>query len=152
MERARRHIVHAIMALAVAALLPGGGSVAAAAATSDLVFNGDASFHGPHGGQTVTVAVVRADDGAVVAKKSETVSKTANPSFSFTFPGVLENGKAYDVDYWIDSNFGGGTVGVCDPKKYDHQWKVPLGTVSGNVSLTEKHRPAETTDVCDVFK
>jgi hypothetical protein len=43
-------------------------------------------------------------------------------------------------------------VGVCDPKAHDHQWKVPLGTVSGSVSLREKHRPAETSDVCATFK
>ena len=60
-----------------------------AAADSNLVFNGDASFNGPHGGQAIAVAVVRADDGKVVAKQSGTVSKTANPSFSFTFNGVL---------------------------------------------------------------
>lgn len=152
MGRAHRHSVDAITVLVTAALLLGGGSTAIAAATSDLVFSGDASFNGPHGGQTIAVAVVRMDDGAVVAKQSGTVSKTANPSFSFTFTGALENGKSYDVDYWIDSNFGGGTAGVCDSKKNDHQWSVPLGTVTGNVDHTEKHMPAKTTDVCDVFK
>ena len=43
-------------------------------------------------------------------------------------------------------------VGVCDPKAHDHQWKVPLGTVSGSVALRDKHRPAETSDVCATFK
>jgi hypothetical protein len=140
-----------IMLLAVAVLVLG-APAAMAGGTSDLVFSGDGSFHGAHGGQPIHVAVVSADDGKVVATQSGTVSKTADPSFSFTFPGVLENGKTYEVDYWIDSNFGGGTVGVCDPKAHDHQWKVPLGTVSGSVALREKHRPAETSDVCETFK
>jgi hypothetical protein len=151
MERARKPSFNAIMLLAVAALLLG-VPAATAAGTSDLEFSGDGSFHGAHGGQPIHVAVVRTDDGTVVAKQSGTVSKTADPSFSFTFAGVLEDGKAYEVDYWIDSNFGGGTVGVCDPKAHDHQWKVPLGTVSGSVSLRDKHRPAETSDVCATFK
>jgi hypothetical protein len=152
MKPARRSAFHAVMVLAVAALLLGGGSTAMAAGSSDLIFSGDSSFNGPHGGQAISVAVVRTDDGAVVAEQSGTVSKTADPSFSFTFPGVLEDGKAYEVHYWIDSNFGGGTVGVCDPKAHDHQWNVPLGTVNGNVTHMEKHRPAETSDVCDTFK
>jgi hypothetical protein len=151
MEPTRKPAFIAVLLLAVAVLLPGGPK-AMAAETSDLVFSGDVSFHGAHGGQPIHVAVVSVDDGKVVATQSGTVSKTADPSFSFTFPGVLENGKAYEVDYWIDSNFGGGTVGVCDPKAHDHQWKVPLGTVSGNVALREKHRPAETSDVCASFK
>lgn len=151
MQRLRRHAAPALIVFAMTMLL-GGGATAFAAATSDLVFDGNGSFNGPHGGQAITVAVVRLDDGAVVAKKSGIVSKTANPSFMFTFPGILENGKAYEVDYWIDSNFGGGTKGVCDSKAHDHQWRVPLGTVQGNITHTEKHRPAETSDVCGVFK
>jgi hypothetical protein len=151
MERARKPAFPVIMQLAVAALLLG-APAAMAAGTSDLDFSGDGSFHGAHGGQPIHVAVVSTDDGKVVATQSGTVSKTANPSFAFTFAGVLEDGKAYEVDYWIDSNFGGGSEGVCDPKARDHQWKVPLGTVSGNVSLRDKHRPAETSDVCAAFK
>ncbi len=152
MSQTQRRAFHAFATFAMAVLLLGGGSDAMAAAKSNLIFQGDASFHGAHGGQAIAVAVVRADNGKVVAKQSGMVSKTATPSFSFTFTGVLENGKAYDVDYWIDSNFGGGTKGVCDAKKHDHQWRVKLGTVKGNITHTEKHRPAETTDVCDVFK
>ncbi len=152
MYQVQRRTFHAFVVLAAASLLLGGGSAAMAAAKSNLVFSGDASFNGAHGGQAIAVAVVRVKDGKVVAKKSGTVSKTANPSFSFTFNGVLENGKAYDVDYWIDSNFGGGTKGVCDSKNHDHQWRVSLGTVSGNVTHTEKHRPAQTADVCNAFK
>lgn len=142
---------NAIPALALAALLAGGG-LALAAGTSDLTFSGNATFHGPHGGQPIHVAVVNSTTHKVVAEKSGTVSKTANPSFSFTFPGVLKDGQSYEVDYWIDSNFGGGTLGVCDAKQHDHQWRVNLGTVTGNVNHMETHQPAKTTSVCSVFK
>ena len=135
----------------VFALVLAGNPAAYAASMRDLVFSGDASFNGPHGGQPVQVAVVRTDTGEVVALASDTVSKSGDPAFSFDFPGTLEDGKAYEVDYWIDSNFGGGTVGTCDPKTQDHQWRVPLGTVTGNVAHKESHRPAETADVCAVF-
>ena len=144
----------AIPALALAALLAGGG-LALAADMSNLTFTGDASFHGPHGGQPIHVAVVDSTTHKVVAEKSGTVSKTAEPSFSFTFPGVLQAGKNYEVDYWIDSNFGGGTLGVCDAKQHDHQWRVKLGKVTGDVFdkvVVVTHQPAKTTSVCSVFK
>jgi len=137
--------------VALLATLLYGIAGAMAAQAHDLTFSGDASFHGPHGGQPIHVAVVQADTGKVVALASGTVSKTADPAFSFDFPGALMDGKSYEVDYWIDSNFGGGTVGTCDPKSHDHQWHVVLGAATGNVSHTETHRPAETGDVCDTF-
>lgn len=152
MERARTLSFTRIIPLALAAMLLGSGSTAIAAGSSDLTFGGDGSFNGAHGGQEVYVAVVRTDDGEVVAKQSGMVSKTDDPSFSFTFADVLEDGKSYEVHYWIDSNFGGGSEGVCDPKGQDHQWNVSLGTVNGDVSHMEKHRPAETSDVCETFE
>lgn len=144
--------INVVRSLMLAVLLVGGSSTVMSASAGDLVFQGDASFHGAHGGQAIQVAVVESDTGKVVAKQSGTVSKTADPAFSFTFPGVLEAGKPYEVHYWIDSNFGGGTVGHCDDKSHDHQWNVSLGTVDGgNMTHVEKHRPAETSDVCKTF-
>jgi hypothetical protein len=35
-------------------------------------------------------------------------------SFFFDAGAVLEQGIAHEVHYWIDSNIGGGTSGVCD--------------------------------------
>lgn len=140
-----------ILPLVVAALLLGSSPAATGNSSSDLVFQGDSSFQGAHGGQAVEVAVVRAGTGEVVASESDTVSKTEDPSFSFTFSGVLEEGEGYEVHYWIDSNFGGGSSGTCDPKSQDHQWNVSLGSVEGDVTHTEKHQPAETSDVCETF-
>lgn len=118
----------------------------------DLTFQGDGSFNKPHGGQGIMVAVVDAASGNVVAKQKGTVSASANPAFSFAFDGVLAGGKSYEVHYWIDSNFGGGRQGSCDPKNNDHQWNVSLGSVSGDVQHTEPHQPPRMTSVCQSFK
>lgn len=118
---------------------------------ADLTFAGDAGFQTPHGGQAVSVAVVRASDGLVVARDDGTVSASANPAFSFTFDGVLVIDVGYEVHYWIDSNFGGGSAGQCDPPGTDHQWRVDLGEVDGDATRTESHDAAATTDVCDSF-
>jgi len=115
----------------------------------DLTFQGDATFHAPHGGQTVTVAVVH--DGDVVGTMTTTVSATADPAFSVAFAGVLEVGESYDVHYWIDSNFGGGTAGVCDAPPTDHQWSVSLPAIADDVTDTETHDATSLVDVCDTF-
>lgn len=116
--------------------------------TADLTFSGDAGFQGAHGGQTVTVAVFREGPEQKVATASGTVSETADPSFSFDFPGLLLLDEAYRVEYWIDSNFGGGTVGTCDSPDVDHQWSVDLGMVTEDVAFVDEHRPTETESVC----
>jgi hypothetical protein len=55
------------------------------------------------------------------------------------------------VHYWIDSNFGGGTAGVCDARAIDHQWRMELLGVSNDVDFTTAHQPALTEDVCGTF-
>ena len=119
--------------------------------TFQLIFGIDASFQGPHTGDAITVAVVRTSDGVTVATQTGTVSGTADPAYSFTSVGLLEEGEAYQVDYWIDSNFGGGTVGVCDPKANDHQWRVAVAAVTADVALSELHNAANTVEVCTTF-
>ena len=119
--------------------------------TFQLTFGIDASFQGAHAGHPIAVALVRASDGVVVQEQMGTVSGTADPAASFTFAGLLEEGVAYEVDYWIDSNFGGGTLGVCDPTANDHQWKVTIAAVSADVAITEAHIPATVVDVCSTF-
>lgn len=119
----------------------------------DLTFEGDGSFGGPHGGQTIHVTV-ETTDGKEVASAEDTVSKTANPSFSFPFKAVLDAGQSYVIKYWIDSNFNGGTEGQCDSPSQDHQWELrpadhpQLGNVSGNVTIEDSHRPSQVEAVC----
>jgi len=140
-----------LLRLGLTVLLLGSGSSAMGGSANDLVFQGDGSFQGAHGDQAIQVAVVDAETGKVVARKSGAVSRTQDPAFSFSFPDSLKNGRRYEVHYWIDSNFGGGSSGACDPKANDHQWRVPLGGVDGDVTHTEKHIPAAASDVCDTF-
>ena len=119
--------------------------------TFQLIFGVDATFQGPHAGDAIMVAVVRTSDGAVVEQQTGSVSAATDPAFSFTSLGLLEEGETYQVHYWIDSNFGGGTVGVCDLKAIDHQWNVAIPAVAGDVTLTEVHDAANTVDVCSTF-
>lgn len=118
---------------------------------ADLTFSGNATYNAPHGGHAIEVAIVRASDGAIVGTASGTVSATANPAFSFSFPGALVIGFAYQIHYWIDSNFGDGTVGVCDEPGDDHQWNLPVATVAGDVNVTEVHDASDQSSVCTTF-
>jgi hypothetical protein len=116
-----------------------------------LTFNLDASFQGPHGGQSIAIAIVRASDGSVVVEANGAVSATEDPSFTWSTGPVMQAGTNYEVHYWIDSNFGGGSSGVCDPKAIDHQWSVELLSVSNDVTWTTAHQPALTEDICSTF-
>jgi hypothetical protein len=98
------------------------------------------------------VALVRASDGAVLVRDSGTVSSSDDPTFSFDFPASLLPDAAYQVHLWIDSNFGGGSAGTCDPPANDHQWSVDVGTPTNNVDITYGHDPGAVTDVCASFQ
>ncbi|WP_242458030.1 hypothetical protein [Halomonas sp. YLGW01] len=127
-------------------------SAALAADGHDLTFQGDASFGGPHGGQAIQAALVDTDSGEVLAVESGTVSADGAPAFSFSFPGALKAGGRYAVDYWIDSNFGGGTAGTCDGMQHDHQWHIPI--LAGEMATThvERHDPSAQSAVCASFE
>ncbi len=114
----------------------------------DLIIEGDASFQGTHGGQSISVVVVGLDEFAV-GQQSGTVSASDLPSFSFSFPALLAPGFSYQVHYWIDSNDGGGSPGICDPN--DHQGSLPAFSASANVTLTATHDDPNTVDVCSKF-
>ncbi|WP_355661619.1 hypothetical protein [Halomonas salifodinae] len=131
-----------------ALLLP---AAALAAEGHDLVFQGDASFQGPHGGQAIAVALVEAESGEVVAHQEGSVAGEGEMAFAFEFPGALMAGTAYEVHYWIDSNFGGGSEGVCDAMSHDHQWRVALDAVEDDLTHTEDHAPGRMDDVCGTF-
>ncbi|MEX2609066.1 MAG: hypothetical protein WEA24_03910 [Gemmatimonadota bacterium] len=115
----------------------------------ELVVIGSPTFIAAHSGQDIRAAVVRG--GQVVATKQSKIAVSGDRGFGFTFPEVLENGANHEFHYWIDSNFGGGVVGGCDDPSIDHQWRVGLGTAASNKTITEVHRPAETSDVCATF-
>lgn len=118
----------------------------------DLTFSGDGTFNTPHGDQAIQVAVYDVTAGEVVATETGTVQQTEDPAFSFTFPGVLEEGQLYDVHYWIDSNFGGGSEGSCDPVNVDHQWRVALTDIEEAVEIEVGHDPSKQAPVCTSFE
>jgi len=97
------------------------------------------------------MALIRSSDGVVIAEQTGTVSATQNPSFSFAAGAVMQRGTAYAVHYWIDSNIGGGLVGNCDHKDFDHQWSVEFPSPTNDVDFTVSHDPALTEDVCSTF-
>ncbi|WP_240724813.1 hypothetical protein [Onishia niordana] len=127
-------------------------TTALAAEGRDLTFQGDASFGGPHGGQSIQAALVDTESGEVLAVESGTVSATDDPAFSVTFPDALEAGGSYAVDYWIDSNFGGGMEGTCDGMQHDHQWHTPIEAADMATMHMESHDPSNQTAVCDSFQ
>ena len=116
-----------------------------------LTFALDASFQAPHGDQPIRIALVRLSDGNVIAQDSGIVSATEDPSFSFRPGDLLELGTSYAVHYWIDSNIGGGTPGVCDPATIDHQWSVEFFSVANEINFTTAYDANLTEFVCNTF-
>ena len=141
----------AIILLTIAACGGGDGDTSYDPGPYQLTFSLDDSFHAPHGNQPIRIALVRLTDGFVVAEDSGTVSATANPSFTFTTAAIIERGVSYAVHYWIDSNIGGGILGVCDATTFDHQWSTEFFTPTNNIDLTVGYQPALVEYVCDTF-
>ena len=116
-----------------------------------LVFSLDASFQVPHGDQPIRIALVRLSDGTVIAEDSGIVSATDDPSFSFSPGDLMERGTSYAVHYWIDSNIGGGTLGVCDIATIDHQWSTEFFSVTNDKNFTTAYDPNLVEYVCNTF-
>ena len=115
-----------------------------------LTLEGNSSFRGPHGDETISVVVVSRNLGFVVVQETATISPTENP-FVFTFSRLLAEGVDYDVYYWIDSNVGGGSVGTCDPPENDHQWSEAILNPRAGIFLDVTHDDAVNTEVCSLF-
>jgi hypothetical protein len=79
------------------------------------------------------------------------VSDTENPSFSFTTTEVMDRNNSYAVHYWIDSNIGGGTLGLCDSTDFDHQWSTEFFTVTNDINFTVGYEPSLVEYVCGTF-
>ena len=116
-----------------------------------LIFSLDESFQSPHGNQPIRIALVRLTDGQVLEEDSGTVSAINDPAFVFAPSTMLVRGTSYAVHYWIDSNIGGGTLGLCDSTSYDHQWSVEFFSPTNNINFTVWHQPWLTEYVCDSF-
>lgn len=117
-----------------------------------LTFSLDSTFQGPHGGQPIAIALLGRSDGSVIlGPVNGTVSATQDPSFTWSTGPVMQAGLDYEVHYWIDSNDGGGTLGVCDPRANDHQGSVELFSVFNDRNVSLSHNHAVTEDVCGTF-
>jgi len=129
----------------------GGGDSGPGPGPYQLTFLLDASFQAPHGNQPIRIALVRSSDGVVVEENRGIISPLLNPSFSFMPVARLERGTAYAVHYWIDSNLGGGTLGICDPETIDHQWSVEFQSPTNDINFTVGYQPALVEPVCATF-
>lgn len=139
--------------LAIAACESGGGGSddSSDPGPYQLVFSLDDSFQAPHGDQPIRIALVRLTDGLPLEEASGTVSAINNPAFTFAPVTMLERGTSYAVHYWIDSNIGGGTLGLCDPTDFDHQWSTEFFMPTNDINFTVGYQPALTEYVCDTF-
>lgn len=127
---------------------------ASASESYDLTFEGDGTFLIPHQGNSIQAAIVDIHANEVVAKQSGTISGTGEPAFAFQFSDVFEEGKLYDLHYWIDSNFGdgNGNVGSCDPIDIDHQWRIAFANISDNMTEVARLAPEDQAPVCATFE
>jgi hypothetical protein len=140
-----------LVCLAIAACGGGDGDTVTDPGPYRLTFSLDASFQTPHGGEPIRIALVRLSDGLVLVEDIGTVSATDNPSFSFTTTAIMDRGSSYAVRYWIDSNLGGGTLGVCDPTPFDHQWSTEFYNVTNDINFIVGYEPGLVEYVCDTF-
>jgi hypothetical protein len=163
--RSRPAAVFAAFAIVVAACGDDDDEDENPGAQFTLTFTGEGgasnqAFNGDHAGQSISVAVVRADNGAVVARESGRIGALgADPAFRFTFPGILAPGVAYHVDYWVDNFPFGAPDGRCDPVTFplepgestdffDHSWREELGIVNGDVDRPVVHSADYAPEVC----
>lgn len=116
-----------------------------------LTYSLDDSFQAPHGNQPIRIALVRLTDGLVLEEDFGTVSATNNPSFVFAPATLLQRGTSYAVHYWIDSNIGGGTLGLCDPTSFDHQWSTEFFSPTNDINFLAGYEPALVEYVCGSF-
>ena len=117
-----------------------------------------------YGGQTISWALLRSDNGEKLVAGRGTISATTNPAFSVNTGNVMLLGVPHQMHYWIDSNIGGGTEGVCDPvvrageegdgeilEAFDKQWIAPFGGSTSDLSFIAIHDPDRVLNVCDTF-
>ncbi|MBI5501838.1 MAG: hypothetical protein HY907_16465 [Deltaproteobacteria bacterium] len=99
---------------------------------------------GFHDGQTMNAALVDLADGSVVDRLVATVAAGA---FELAWPGELQAGRDYRVDYYADYN-GNGT---CDAPPADHGWTVDVPPFSDDVTLGVTHSTTFFSGVCASF-
>jgi len=146
-----RNYILILVAISIVACYEEGSNTTSKPGPYKLTFSLDGSFHVPHGNEPIRIALVRLSDSVVVAQEAGIVSITENPAFSFTTTELMDRGLSYAVHYWIDSNIGGGTLGLCDSTDLDHQWSTEFFTVTNDINFTVGYEPSLVEYVCSTF-
>jgi hypothetical protein len=119
----------------------------------ELFIWGDASFQSPHADDLLLTTMSCTGGDGFLGSGGGSSGPLSPPTdtISFGFGSTVDSGATYQIYIWIDSNIGGGTVGVCDPPAIDHQWIVTIPTVTEDVNIIFSHDDATVTDVCSAF-
>jgi hypothetical protein len=113
--------------------------------TGRITLTGTTTFNGPHAGQTIRAALVRASDGVTLDIQKGTVAATGtSPAFSFTFTPTVDLTVAYKIRYWADHD----SDDACDAPPTDHQWEVDAP--AGQTAVSVSHNTT-FTNVCNTF-
>jgi hypothetical protein len=125
-----------------ASLVAGLSSCGGEARKRDLTFMG--SGYSPLDGQTLHMAVLRADTGEVVARKDALVS---DGSVQLSFPDLLEEDVAYRLDYYVDLNGNG----QCDAPPTDAVWRTGLRPVAADMTVQDAYDTRYFGSDCSAF-
>lgn len=107
----------------------------------DLTFTGTI---GPHAGQDFHVAVIDMSSSNTV--QTDQVVVAVDGTYEFMWPGILEHGHSYQIDFYADHNGSGD----CDSPPTDHTWRRMTGTIGGPTEVDFQH-DTNFTDVCASF-
>lgn len=108
----------------------------------DLAFNAETDF-AVHDGQPIHVAVIDEATDQVIMTDDQVVGG----GFWFYFTDLLEKGKSYRIDYWVDVDGDGN----CDNPPEDHMWQAFVSTVGDDVTVDVTHNTDFVASACDVF-
>lgn len=129
---------HILTALALVAPIacnkldrPTTSSTATNVVSRDLVFAG-VQFT-PHESHPLKVALIDRDLDARIFTEDVSIS---SGKFTLTKEKVLVDGHRYYLDYYADVNGNHS----CDAPITDHVWRIPIDSVSSNVSITDTHK------------
>ena len=94
------------------------------------------SMMSPHVGQDIWLTVI--DKGSMT--EISRVQTTGEQAFVIEIPGILEDGKSYQVDFFADNNKNG----YYDPPSVDHAWRLEIEDALGDETLEFSHQIAFT--------
>jgi hypothetical protein len=119
----------------------------------ELTFAVDVSFQVAHAGDRLYDTMSCTSGDGFLGSGGGGSGPISDPSviISSSVTTGIQSGAEYQIYFWIDSDIGGGTVGVCDPPAIDHQWIVTIPTVTGDVNIIFSHDDATVSDVCSAF-